>query len=90
MAAVAATTEQHSSGDLTLYTYTFATNQITDGQTFDTGVGDRVVIYHYQVTGDPTNNTGGACAVDNSAGVITFYPAVDNIAGSLFVYATGV
>jgi hypothetical protein len=89
MAATAATRTTHNSGDQMKYVYTFAAGQISDAQTFDTGLGGRIQDMQYLYTADPTTNSAAAMSIANSAGTLTFYPGQPNIAGTLTVYATG-
>ncbi len=88
MAAItAATTKKHSSGDQTKFVFTFAA--VGDGDTFASGLGDRVQDYHYTVTADPTTNTSAGGNPVNSSGTFTLYPGIAALSGTLVVYATG-
>ena len=93
MAATATTTTVHNSGDQMKYVYTFASGQITDGQTFDTGLGSRIQETQYMYTADPTTNSAVGMSIvegtGTSVGTLTFHPGQTGIAGRLTVYATG-
>lgn len=78
---------QVSAGDLSLKIAKFSS--IDDADTYDSGLGSNVVAYYYQVTADPTTNTSAGCNVAESSGTFTFYPGVDSLTGTLFIYHIG-
>jgi hypothetical protein len=88
MAALTATSvRQVSAGDLSLKIVKFTS--VDDGDTYASGLGTNVVAFKYQVTADPTTNTSSGCNVAESSGTFTFYPGVDSLTGTLFIYHIG-
>lgn len=79
-------------GDLTLLIVTLP-NTMDDTNTWDSGLGTRVVDYWTADTDNPTTQTAVGIAVAYSAttgtGTFTFYPAEDNKSGYLFIRVSG-
>lgn len=83
----AASVRKVSAGDLSLKIVKFTA--VSDADTYASGLGSNVVAYNYQVTADPTTNTSAGCNVAESSGTFTFYPGVDALTGTLFIYHIG-
>ncbi len=77
-----------SLGSLTLKIATFSTNDIDDGDTWDTGLSGKIVGYWANATDDPTQTKEGIDCSE-SAGVITFNTGEDNRTGMVYVLVKG-
>ena len=83
-----------AAGDLTLLIVTLP-NTMDDTNTWDSGLGTRVVDYWTTDTDDPTTQGSVGIAAEYSAtagspaGRFTFHPAEDNKSGYLFIRVSG-
>lgn len=76
--------ERLSMGSQTLLVATFSTNDIDDGDTWDTGLGTNAKYVWANGTDDPTQTKEGIdCSL--SSGTITFSVGEDNRTGWVFV-----
>jgi len=79
-------------GDTTLLVVTLP-NTMDDTNTWDSGLGTRVVDYWTADTNNPSTQASVGIAVVYSAttgtGTFTFYPAEDNKGGFLFIRVIG-
>lgn len=88
MAALsAATTRTENIGSLTRLVFTFTS--VDDADTFASGLGDRVVAFGYQMTGDPATQTSAGASASESSGAFTFYPGENGLGATLTVDVTG-
>lgn len=88
MAAITpATITKNTAGNQTEIIAKFST--VSDGDTWASGLGSRVIAFIDQVTADPTTNTSAGCNVTESSGTFTFYPGVDALTHTLFVRVVG-
>ena len=86
-AVTAASQNVHSFGDATLYQ--FRISSAADGDTFASGLSDRVISYWTQDRTNPATQASVGIAATESSGTFTLYPAEDAVAFDLFVVATG-
>lgn len=73
-----------SAGDLTVHIVDFST--VSDADTYASAI-EGIIGHNYQVTADPTTNTSAGANVALSGSTFTFFPGVDALTGTLFVYA---
>jgi hypothetical protein len=71
---------RESVGNMTLRIISFSA--ITTADTWDSGLGNNIITYHYQAHGATET---GSC-ISNAAGTITFYNSGVTGAGDVFLY----
>lgn len=88
MAAVtASSTVTENIGSKTLKIFTFTS--VDDGDTFASGLSERVFRYWFNQTDNPTTQASAGMSVAESDGTFTFYPGEDGAALDLFVMVSG-
>ncbi len=80
MAVVTAATTPSGQGIVQIFTFA----SVDDGDTFEGPASPKA--FHAFVTGDPSTNTSAGVNVTESSGTYTFYPGVDSLTVTLFVY----
>ena len=66
-----------------------AFSDLDDGDGYTSGISGQIWGYTFQRTDNPSTQASVGCAVSESSGVFTFYPAEDNTAGDLYIYIDG-
>lgn len=73
-------------GDVKLMAYTFSSTTISDGDTFASGLGTKIVGTPWFASSfDPSTQGSAGVNVENSSGTITFRPGEDTETGTLYV-----
>ena len=77
--------KQFSMGSKNLYIW--RATDVDDGETIETNLGTDVLEHWVSWTGNPGTQTsaGGHSALAATTGIVTFYPASDNLGVTLFV-----